>query len=257
MKVKAGLSVLLVLSWTALVWLWVRTSRQDAVVRGLEQQLQLARAKAQPPPAPVVQPSPKPKPAAEPRQEERPAPEPAVDPEAEALRAQLQEATQNTAKLQARVTELESEMLNLTAERARATAAEKEAGAKIADLTRTIDNLNADRPATEHRLRDLEAETARLRDQNAASAQRTAQFDQWLGELRDITRRQQTNVTNILRRYRDVTNIFRSLPGSMDTKGSGPEMMRIQTAMSMADEDVRQLNDLSARLGRLEKRIAK
>ena len=127
--------------------------------------------------------------------------------------------------------------------------------AKVEELNRTVASMNAERSNADKRLRDLEAETARLREQAAAAAQKNGQFDQFSGELRDITRRQQVYVTNILRRYREVTDLFRSLPGTMESKGSGPEVARMQTAMSMAEEDVRQLNELSARLGRLEKRI--
>ena len=258
MRLKAVLSVLLALSWGTLAWLWVRTSRQDALVRSLEQQLRVASTKAPPPPAPTTLPAPAeaaPKAPKEPPNEQRPAPEPSVDPEAEALRAKLQDSTVNLTKLQARVTGLESEVLNVMGERARAVAAEKETSAKVAELIRTVESLNAERSIAERRLRDLEAEAGRLREQNAAAAQKNTQFDQLSGELRDITRRQQVYITNILRRYREVTDIFRVFPGMIESKGNGPEVSRIQTAISMADEDVRQLNDLNVRLGRLEKRI--
>lgn len=258
MRVKAVLSVLLALSWGALAWLRFRTSRQDALVRSLEQQLRPAQVRVLPPPAPVTVPAPAGavvKPAKQPRHERHTVPEPAVDPEAETLRAKLQDSAANLAKLQARVSDLESEALNLMGDRARAVSAESEARARVAELTRTVESINAERPAAEKRLRDLEAEISRLREQNAAGAQKNTQAGQLSGELRDITRRQQVYVTNILRRYREVTDMFRSLPGMLESKGDGPELARIQTTISMADEDVRQLNDLSARLGRLEKRI--
>ena len=257
MRVKLVLSVLLALSSGVIGWLWVRSSRQDAQIRALEQQVRTALARVLPPavPTPASVPSSAAAKAPEAAPERHAASEPVVDPEVETLRGKLQESTANMAKLQARVMELETEVLNVMGERSRAATAEGEARARVAELTRTVDSMNAERPAAEKRMRDLEAEISRLREQNAAAAQKDTQIGQLSAELRDITRRQQTSASNILRRYREVTDIFRSLPGMLESKGNGPEVARIQTAISMADEDVRQLNDLNARLGRLEKRI--
>ena len=256
MRVMLVLSVLLALSWGVIAWLWVRSSREDAQVRALEQQVRTALTRVPPPAVPSpAPPGAAAKPVEATRREHHTASEPAVDPEVETLRGKLQESAANMAKLQARVMELETEVLNVMGERARAATAEGEARTRVADLTRVVDAMNAERPAAERRLRDLEAEIGRLREQNAAAVQKDTQIGQLSAELRDITRRQQTSASNILRRYREVTDILRSLPGMLESKGNGPEVSRIQTAISMADEDVRQLNDLNARLGRLEKRI--
>jgi chromosome segregation ATPase len=258
MRVKLVLSVLLALSCGVIGWLSVRSSHRDAQIRALEQQVRTALTRVPPPvvPPPAAAPaSAAAKPVEAPPRERHAASEPAVDPEVETLRGRVQDSAASTAKLQARVSELETEVLNVMGERARAASAEVEARARVAELTRTVESMNAERPAAEKRMRDLETEIGRLREQNAAAAQKDTQIGQLSAELRDITRRQQTTAANILRRYREVTDIFRSLPGMLESKGNGPEVARIQTAISMADEDVRQLNDLNARLGRLEKRI--
>lgn len=258
-KLLSGVFALLLalsLGWN--LWLNGRRSSQETRIQSLERQIREVQAKAAVPvvPAPVTPPvADTPKPLAPVRPERRPTVENEPNPELESLRAKLQESAANMAKLQARTSELETEVLNVTAERARAAAAEQEARARVAELEKTVETLNAGRPDTERRLRDLEGEAARLRQRTVAAEQNSALVGQLSAELRDITRRQQVYATNILRRYREVTDMFRSLPGMVESKGNGPEVTRIQTAISMADEDVRQLNDLSARLARLEKRL--
>ncbi|MBS1874656.1 MAG: hypothetical protein JSU00_15680 [Acidobacteria bacterium] len=253
------IAVLLVLSWAYVGWLHSRGLAQQARIAALEGELRDARVKiaaavsAPPPPSAAVE---APKPAAPAHAEHPAVVERAPDPELETLRAKLQDAAAGMAKLQARVTDLETQTLNLTADRARFSAAENEARTKANENAHTIEVMNTDRAAADRRMRELEAEVSRLRQQSAAADQRSSQYSQVTTELRDITRRQQTYVTNILRRYREVTDIFRSLPDMVDQKGNGPAVARIQTAISMADEDVRQLNDLSARLGRVEKRLS-
>jgi DNA repair exonuclease SbcCD ATPase subunit len=259
MKLRIAAAALLLALALVSSWLAVRTSQQNDRIAALEQQLRAAQSKPVTPHAAPGQPAPsQPATAATPaeRASRRPQPESPTCPEVETLNTRLRESAASLMRVQTRIGELESEVENLTRERARLTATEAEAQTKLADITRSLETLQAERPQLESRIKDVEMENARLKQQNQASSQKNAQFGQLVTELQEVSRRQQVYSTNIQRRYRELTDLFRALPGMVETKGNGPELARIQTAISMADEDLRQLNDLSSRLGRVQKQIA-
>lgn len=259
MKLRLAFAAVLLASVAASVWLSMRIGRQNDRIAALEQQLKAAQSRPAPPPAPAVQARPA-APATPPAREDRSgrlAPTGAAGcPDADALSARLQESTVALARVQGRITELESQVEDLSKERARISASETEAQSRLAELNRALESLNAERPQIDKRIKDVEAENVRLRQQSQTSSQRYEQFGKLVTELQEVSRRQQIYTTNILRRYRELTDLFRSLPGVVENKGNGPELARIQSAISLADDDLRQLNELNARLGRVQKQIA-
>ena len=68
-----------------------------------------------------------------------------------------------------------------------------------------------------------------------------------------------------MRRYRDITSQFRAMSGmlgsSRDSNTSSPftdaALTRIQSAVTSADDDLRQLGELNAQARQLEKKLAK
>ncbi len=247
----------------AIIWLGIRASAQNRRIASLESELAMAKARASQVPKAVVQPAPvtlAPPPVVAVKPPEKPASSPAISAEVEELGARLSEATASVARAQARVNELETQVLNLSADRARLATAESQTRDQLEDLDRKLEAATNEKPAREKRISDLEAEVARLRAQGSESDHKGALVAEMTRELQELSRRQQLHLTSIMRRYREVTDLLRSLPGSDDPArggaGGGPEMARIQTAIAMADEDLRQLNDLNARLGRVQKQIA-
>lgn len=258
MRIRLALLALVVVFAGALVWLGVRIAKQNDRIATLEGQLRTALSRPLPAPAAVQTP------AAVHQDEHRAAPPdnrrvvigPPDNAEADRLNAKLQESQAALARVQGRVEELELKILEMTADRTRIANAESEAREQIAQLNHKLEQLSAERPGWEKRIRDLEAENVRLRDQGTAVVQRSTQVGKLLAEWQDLSQRQQVYLTNTLRRYRELTDLFRRMPGMVEVKGNGPELLRIQTAISMADEDLRQLNDLSVRLGRVQKQVA-
>jgi chromosome segregation ATPase len=243
------------------IWLGVMVARQNHRIALLEAELRSSRAQRAAVSAPVLAPSPSaPESIHNPenkQRETRLAPSgPQLNVEAEQLRARLQESQDALAKMQTRIDELEAKAQEFAADRTRLSSAESEARGQIADLSRRLEGVASERAGIDKRMRELEAENARMREQTAASMQHTAQLTKLVGDWQDLAQRQQVYVTNALRRYRELTDLFRRMPGMLDVKGNGPELSRIQSAVSMADEDLRQLNDLNARLGRVQKQIA-
>lgn len=255
----AACAVLLV----AFIWIGSRFSEQQRRIATLESELARARSRAtQPVPAPAavvpearLAPSPAPS-----KIPEKPLAGPVNSAEVQELGARLSESNAAIARMQARVSELETQVLNLSADRSRLSSTGAAAQDRADDLDRKLQAAAGDKSAREKRIRDLEAEVARLRTQSSADDQKGAEIAGITRELRELSQRQQVYLGNIMRRYREVTELLRTLPSPGDPArengGSGPELARIQTAISMADEDLRQLTDLNVRLSRMQKQIA-
>ena len=254
MKLRIALAAVSLALVAAIVWLSVRVSQQRDRIAVLEAKLGATQGPVQPPPASPVAPAP-----AVPAHEGSAASKaPATRtscPEMEALGARLQETANALTRAQARITELEGQMDDLNKERTRWATLEKQMQVQIADLKQTIEAMHSERPQLTQRIKDAEAEANRLRQQVQVASQKNTQFTQLTTDFKDLARRQQSTSTNILRRYRELTDLFRSLPGMVEVRGNGPELSRIQTAISGADEDLRQLNELNTRLNRLQTQI--
>src|SRR5208283_5336224 len=109
----------------------------------------------------------------------------------------------------------------------------------------------------------LEADNAKLKTDTTAVNTRAADLAQITASLQDIDRRRDVYLTSILRRYRDLTGEFHAMSSMLDTSHdpssgacSGAVLSRIQNAVGLAEDDLRQLNELNARAQKLEKQLA-
>jgi hypothetical protein len=80
-------------------------------------------------------------------------------------------------------------------------------------------------------------------------------------DMEDVARRRETLVTNLSTRYREASDTLRALSLQLENRGagaaSGPnDLSRIQNAVTLAEEDLRQLRSLSARARQLQKELA-
>jgi len=175
----------------------------------------------------------------------------------------LAAANANVAELQARVQELETTVARITTESKTLAAAEVEWKEKLAGSARLVEAIQAELKSTTDRLVQIEIRNKSLDRENRESRQtmqklsRTAEM---LDELEGINRRREALLTGILRRYREVTDLYRTLVLSMDDPGENPPppsagLSRIQNAISLADEDLKQLGALNAQASRLQKRL--
>ncbi len=93
---------------------------------------------------------------------------------------------------------------------------------------------------------------------------RAAELGRVVADLQELDRRRDAYLTSIARRYHDITSQFRAMSGMLDSSRdpnasalSGAALTRIQNAISLADDDLRQLNELNAQARQLEKKLAK
>jgi hypothetical protein len=134
---------------------------------------------------------------------------------------------------------------------------------KLDASQKQLDDAQATSEGTRQRLSALEAENDKLRSDRREDSTHTAQLGSIVASLQDLDRRRDVYLTSIMRRYRDITNQFRATSGMLNSSRdsnssalSSAALTRIQNAVSQADEDLRQLNELNDQTHQLEKKLA-
>jgi len=128
-------------------------------------------------------------------------------------------------------------------------------------LKQELDSAQAESEASHQRSAALEAENAKLRSAATEGSARAAELGRVLTDLEDVSRRRDSYLTSIQRRYRDITSQLRGMSGMLaSSPNSGAlngELTRIQNTISLADDDLRQLSELNAQARLLEKKVLK
>ena len=182
----------------------------------------------------------------------------ALQNEVHVLRARAAESREMASGLAARRDELQGQLDAAAAENKRSLAAEAEAKERLADVARRMEKLQADLKTQQDAAAQLEAANGRLRQASAAAPQASVLISEW----QDLSRRRQQYIDHILRRYSELTEHYRTLAGRFDGRtpgdaaiANGAEASRIQSTLAAVEEDVRQLNSLSARMQLVQKRM--
>ncbi len=119
---------------------------------------------------------------------------------------------------------------------------------------RSLDAVEAELKAKSERLARSEAAEKAAADRALKAEATVAKASTQSKELEDLIRRRETLLTTVLRRYRDVTDLYRNFTlnaQTRETPGVGlqaGDLSRIQSAIQQAEEDLRQLNSLNARV---------
>ncbi len=147
-------------------------------------------------------------------------------------------------------------------ERARKQQADTQA--QIDELQKKIEAAQSASDIARQRTAVLEADNAQIKTDSTSVNARAADIARIISNLQDLDRRRDVYLTSILRRYRDLTDEFHAMSGMIDTSHEpssgvcgGAALSRIQTAVTSAEDDLRQMNELSARSQKLEKQLMK
>ena len=177
----------------------------------------------------------------------------------------LGEARTNLTELQTQLSQASDEHEKALASLQERHQKEKEdLQASLKALQKESDSTQANLQASSQQIADLEAANAKLKSDHGQGAARAAESVRILADLRDLDRRRDTYLTSIIRRYRDITGEFRAMSGMLES-GRDPNtgafssagLTRIQNAIALADDDLRQLGELNARARQLEKKLEK
>jgi chromosome segregation ATPase len=219
----------------------------------------LARAASAPAGAPA------PAPAIEGQSAPRAA-QPAINPEdaiaIQRLKVSLADANASIAHLESRADEAEAQIQNLRLENKRLAGSEADLKESLAAANQAVDSLQKELKGSRERVTQVEIAYQKLRDQSGGDAQKIAQFQQYATQLQDINQRQEGYLNSILRRYRQIEEQYRSMLGVLqpqrtDAPAAGStDLARIQDSIAMAEEDLRQLNNLNAQVRLIQKKMA-
>jgi len=175
-------------------------------------------------------------------------------------RDNLAAANRAIEQLRTQTAELEGSVERLKAENQRLAAEERELGDNLAGQRRLVEALQSEMKGKSDRLAPLELSNRGLRKDNEELSAKVAAVTKLTAELEEINRRRDSYLSNILRRYRDVTDQYRALAARLENPEAraglgGTDLSRIQSTVSLAEEDLRQLQGLNAQAQSLQKKI--
>jgi|SRR5579871_2290952 len=177
------------------------------------------------------------------------------------LRDALAQSTAETAHVQGKIAELEGRLEGETGENRRLSAALEEGRSSLDSANQALDGLRSEVKANGTRMAELERLNSRLKEENAAGKQSSAQTQQTISDLESILRRREMYLNNILRRYKEITEQYRGISAVRDGRDreaspvSTAEISRIQNSIALAEEDLKQISVLSAQAERLQKKL--
>ena len=173
---------------------------------------------------------------------------------------QLKASQSAHADLTRQLRELEAKFDALSQEEGKRKVAENELREQLTAAQREVDSVKIAAQTREATVRDLELKSQEFRKQASETTLKTGRRKQAGTELEEIGRRRESYLNNILGRYREATELFRAMSLRLDNPrdGSSPQnndLSRIQQAIQLADEDLRQLRVLNAQAARLQKEL--
>jgi chromosome segregation ATPase len=187
--------------------------------------------------------------------------------------ATIERLNRELSQAQANIMGLQAQLLNSSeeGEKALASADERhqkeqaELQSQLDALKQDLESAQAELQASRQRLAALEADNAKLKTDSSAGTARAAELAHVVADLQDLDSRREAYLTSIMRRYRDITSQFRAMSGMLgstrDSNSTNPfsdaALTRIQSAVSAADDDLRQLTELNAQARQLEKKLTK
>lgn len=178
------------------------------------------------------------------------------------MRLSLAEANASIARLESRADDAEAQIRNLSLENKRLAGSETDLKENLASANQTVDALQKELKSSRDRVTQVEIVYQKLRDQSGGDTQKITQLQQLATELQGIHQRREVYLNSILRRYKQITEQYRSMAGVLQTQrtdapatGSG-DLARIQDSIAMAEEDMRQLNNLNAQALLIQKKMA-
>ena len=267
MRKRSLIAVVIVAILAGGVWIASRVATRhfDERLAGLRQENERLRGQL----AAAIRPEPAPPRETEPA---RAAPAPAVEPHVPApdahqqalanLRASLADANAAVGRLEFRVQELEDQVQKLAVDNKRLAASETDLNDNLSSANRAIEAQRKELNTKAERLAQLEASTQTLRQQAAGATQKSAQITRLSADLQALDRRRENYLSSILRRYKDITEQYRTFAAAFDDRRTpdaphtgGPDMGRLQNAITQAEDDLRQLGTLSAQIQALQTKI--
>jgi|SRR5581483_3408662 len=175
-------------------------------------------------------------------------------------------ASQTTVdQLNARIRALEAQQATAaTSAEERATAADARWKQSLDNANLTLEGVRTDLRTAKDEIAQLQADNQALREARATADRQASDATRLMAEYRDISRRRDAYLTSILQRYRDVTRQYRSAAAVVSSRRNDApgalideaDLGRIQSALTSAQDDIRQIEALNAQAQLIERKLA-
>jgi len=176
------------------------------------------------------------------------------------LQSDLASAGATIADLEARLAKMEEALGQAQGENKRLAASEQDLRERLAGNARVLEAVQTELKSRSERLTQLETTNLLLHKENREAAQKVAEVHRLLQELEELNRRRENLLGAMMRRYRELTDQLRTLTvrpeGAAEARAvDAAELTRLQSAVAMTEDDLRQLGNLNSQATRLQRKI--
>jgi len=175
--------------------------------------------------------------------------------------AQLELTKATVIELQAKVQEMDARIATLTQEASNLAAMEKDLRDKLGTADRLVAALQAEAKGNTSRTSLLQTANRDLLRRTEEASRKLSRLAKASEEVEDLSRRRETYITNLLRRYRELTDFYRTQALRVNSPQetavpSNSDLSRMQSVIALADEDLRQLRAINVQASRLQKEFS-
>lgn len=184
------------------------------------------------------------------------------------LEEKLEVANEVASVARARIEELEKQVSEMREESARLAALNRENEEKAASAKLELANRDNELTLKGEQIAQMEAASRKALEESGGWAQKATRQAELLKQLQELHRRRESHLNTVVSRYRDITDRYRAFASVLENRRgpegtpgagisiAGPELGQIQTSITLAEEDLRQLTSLSAQVAKLQKELS-
>ncbi len=178
-----------------------------------------------------------------------------------ATEAKLEEARLTIDELTAKVEGLQAQVASLEEDNRILADKEQDLIDQLERSNRVVEAIRSEMQGTTDRMVRVETRNRTLREQNRELEDQAAKTRRLVLEIENVQRRREALLTNISRRFRDVADEFRAVALGLNSADREAEqsvdLSRIQNVLTLADEDLRQLESLNTRASQLQQQLSR
>ncbi len=186
------------------------------------------------------------------------------DAEVLSLQQQLAEAHIEINRLNLRVNSFDEDQRKATeAANTRFNTAQADWQKRFDALTQQVQAAQAEADAARARAEAIQSDINKAAASQSANEAKLDQARRLLASLQDLNRRRTTYLDSLLHRYRDVLSQLHAIDNVLDSARdqnssviSNAALARVESTISLAEDDMRQLSDLNSRAALTEKRLS-
>lgn len=160
-----------------------------------------------------------------------------------------------------KLAELEAEIEPLRKEATELRESSRALEERLAAANKVATALEAESKSQGERLQSLTAANRELRERGDRASRSADSMTRLVDDMDDLNRRREVHLNSLLRRYREITDLYRGVATRIDTirdnaPAGGTDLSRIQNAIGLAEEDLRQLQTINAQAAKLRRDVA-